>query len=197
MNIYLSMAAFALASSITPGPVNIVALSAGAQFGFSATLRHVFGATLGFTLLLILIGLGLNQLLTLWPVLTQVIQWAGIAFLLFMAYQLAFGDGRLGNGSQSQAPSFWYGALLQWLNPKAWLASVASLGAFVADGDRLLLWQFAVIYFVICYVSVACWAYTGAMLTGVLQQARNVQRFNRLMALLLAVSACYLLADGV
>ncbi|WP_413503562.1 LysE family translocator [Serratia grimesii] len=197
MNIYLSMAAFALASSITPGPVNIVALSAGAQFGFNATLRHVFGATLGFTLLLILIGLGLHTLLLLWPVLTQVIQWAGIAFLLFMAYQLGFDDGRLGNGSQVHAPSFWYGALLQWLNPKAWLASVASLGAFVADGDRLLLWQFAGIYFVICYASVACWAYVGAMLTGLLQQARNVRRFNRLMALLLAASACYLLADGV
>lgn len=197
MNIYLSMAAFALASSITPGPVNIVALSAGAQFGFNATLRHVSGATLGFTLLLILLGLGLNKLLVLWPVLTQVIQWAGIAFLLFMAYQLASDDGRLGQGSQPQAPSFWYGALLQWLNPKAWLASVASLGAFVADGDRLLLWQFTVIYFVICYASVACWAYTGAMLTGLLQQARNVRRFNRLMALLLAASACYLLADGI
>ncbi|CAI0917367.1 LysE family translocator [Serratia proteamaculans] len=197
MNIYLSMAAFALASSITPGPINIVALSAGAQFGFNATLRHVFGATLGFTLLLILIGLGLHKLLILLPVLTQLIQWAGIAFLLFMAYQLAFDDGRLGNGNQSQAPSFWYGAWLQWLNPKAWLASVASLGAFVADGDRLLLWQFAVIYFVICYASVACWAYTGAMLTGLLQQARHVRRFNRLMALLLVASACYLLADGV
>ena len=97
MNIYFSMAAFALAASITPGPVNILALSAGAQFGFNATLRHVLGATLGFTLLLILIGLGLHQLLTLWPVLTKIIQWAGSAFLLFMAYQLAFDDGRLGN----------------------------------------------------------------------------------------------------
>ncbi|MOA07897.1 hypothetical protein D3C78_1276270 [compost metagenome] len=49
----------------------------------------------------------------------------------------------------------------------------------------------------ICYASVACWAYTGAMLTGLLRQARNVRRFNRLMALLLAASACYLLADGI
>ena len=34
-NIYLSMAAFALAASITPGPVNIVALSAGKFLGWS------------------------------------------------------------------------------------------------------------------------------------------------------------------
>src|SRR6516225_178616 len=37
----LSMAAFALATSITPGPVNIVALSAGARYGLRASLRHV------------------------------------------------------------------------------------------------------------------------------------------------------------
>lgn len=197
MTLYLSMAAFALASSITPGPVNIVALSNGAQFGFNASLRHVTGATLGFTLLLVLIGLGLHELLALWPGLTQAILWAGVGFLLYMAYQLAADDGQLGQGERQKEPSYWYGALLQWLNPKAWLASVASMGAFVGDGEMLLLWQFAAIYFVICFVSVACWAYAGAMLSGLLQNVRNVQRFNRLMALLLAVSACYLVVEGV
>lgn len=196
MTLYLSMAAFALASSITPGPVNLVALSSGAQFGFNASLRHVTGATLGFTLLLVLIGLGLHELLALWPGLTQAILWAGVGFLLYMAYQLAADEGRLGQGDRRKAPSYWYGAWLQWLNPKAWLASVASMGAFVGDGEMWLLWQFAAIYFVICYVSVACWAYTGAMLSGLLQSARNVRRFNRLMALLLALSACYLVVEG-
>nr|BFE96380.1 hypothetical protein GCM10020185_69160 [Pseudomonas brassicacearum subsp. brassicacearum] len=58
MSLILSMAAFALVASITPGPVNIVALSSGARYGFRATLRHVGGATLGFVLLLVLMGLG-------------------------------------------------------------------------------------------------------------------------------------------
>lgn len=197
MTLYLSMAAFALASSITPGPVNIVALSCGAQFGFTTSLRHVTGATLGFTLLLVLIGLGLHEVLAWWPGLTTAILWAGVVFLLYMAYQLAVDDGRLSPGAQRQAPSFWYGALLQWLNPKAWLASVASMGAFVGDGDMRLLWLFAGLYFVICYLSIACWAYAGAMLSGLLQRAHNLRRFNRLMALLLAFSACYLLAEGI
>ncbi|WP_025123323.1 MULTISPECIES: LysE family translocator [unclassified Serratia (in: enterobacteria)] len=197
MTLYLSMAAFALASSITPGPVNIVALSCGAQFGFTTSLRHVTGATLGFTLLLVLIGLGLHEVLAWWPGLTTAILWAGVVFLLYMAYQLAVDDGRLSQGAQRQAPSFWYGALLQWLNPKAWLASVASMGAFVGDGEMRLLWLFAGLYFVICYLSIACWAYAGAMLSGLLQRAHNLRLFNRLMALLLAFSACYLLAEGI
>ncbi|OXC78851.1 Transporter, LysE family [Caballeronia sordidicola] len=44
------MAAFALATSISPRPVNIVALSAGAQYGLAASMRHVAGATFGFAL---------------------------------------------------------------------------------------------------------------------------------------------------
>ena len=85
----LSMAAFALATSITPGPVNIVALSAGARYGLRASLRHVTGATVGFALLLLLIGLGMHELLARWPFLTRAIEWAGVAFLLYVAYRLA------------------------------------------------------------------------------------------------------------
>jgi threonine/homoserine/homoserine lactone efflux protein len=59
MSLIISMAAFALATSITPGPVNVVALSSGARFGFVASQKHVFGAAVGFTLLLVLIGLWL------------------------------------------------------------------------------------------------------------------------------------------
>ena len=88
MSLFISMAAFALASSITPGPVNIVALSTGAHYGFWSGMRHVLGATLGFTLLLVLIGFGLHETLREWPFLTRIIQWAGVAFLLYMAVRL-------------------------------------------------------------------------------------------------------------
>ncbi|SDH95467.1 LysE type translocator [Paraburkholderia phenazinium] len=99
MSIILSMAAFSLATSISPGPVNVVALSAGAQYGLGASLRHVTGATIGFTLLLLLTGFGLHELLSDKPHLTQLIRWAGVAFLFFMAYKLATDDGTLGDAS--------------------------------------------------------------------------------------------------
>nr|WP_298412468.1 LysE family translocator [uncultured Halomonas sp.] len=193
-SLFLSMAAFALAASISPGPVNIVALSAGAQYGFRPSMRHVTGATLGFTLLLLLIGLGLHELLYRWPYFTTLIQGAGVAFLLYMAYKLAMDDGRLGADQRKAAgPSMVKGAIMQWLNPKAWLASLAGMGAYTADGAGSLLWQFTAIYFVICYLSIGCWAFTGTFLGRFLQDSRQMRRFNRLMAVLLAFSALYLL----
>ncbi|SDT02533.1 Threonine/homoserine/homoserine lactone efflux protein [Pseudomonas asplenii] len=193
MSVLLSMAAFALASSITPGPVNIVALSAGAQFGLRASLRHVTGATLGFTLLLVLIGLGLHELLLRVPVLTRGIQLGGVAFLVYMAWKLAMDDGSLNAGQSGKRPTLTLGAVMQWLNPKAWLACVAGMGAFAANGDTRVVLEFALIYFVICYGSIACWAFAGTFLRRYLENPRGMRLFNRLMALLLVLSAAYLM----
>ena len=196
MNILLSMAAFALASSISPGPVNIVALSSGAQHGFRASMRHVTGATVGFTLLLWLTGVGLHQLLAQAPAMMQATQLAGVVFLLWMAWKLARDDGTLDLDGSGQRPSLLAGAAMQWLNPKAWVAAVAGMSAFAANGEAALVWQFTALYFAVCYVSIACWAYAGTFLRRHLDDAAGMRRFNRVMALLLAASALYLLFSG-
>lgn len=193
MNLTISMAAFALAASISPGPVNVVALSSGAQFGLVTSLRHVMGATVGFVVLLIFTGFGLHEVLRQYPMLTDIIRWAGMAFLVYLAWKLAMDEGHLSVDKPTRQPSFWHGAAMQWLNPKAWLAAVAGMGAFVADGEARLIGLFALIYFVVCYLSVACWAYAGAFLGPYLRSAQRIRVFNRSMAALLAGCAISLL----
>ena len=195
MSVIFSMAAFALASSISPGPVNIVSLGCGARHGLRAARPHVTGATLGFILLLLLIGLGLHEVLNQWPLLTQFIRFAGVIFLLYLAYQLASDDGQLGAAQEQKVPSALGGALMQWLNPKAWLACLAGMGAFVADGDVLMVWVFCLLYLVICWLSLASWAWAGASLHGLLKRTAGVRWFNRGMAALLAGCAVYLLLE--
>ena len=193
MSIFFSMAAFALAASISPGPVTIVALSSGARYGLRASMRHVTGATVGFTLLLMLTGLGLHELLARLPLLARAIQYSGVAFLFFMAWKLASDDGRIDPKENGKGPSLMHGATMQWLNPKAWLASVAGMGVFAANGEATLVWQFSAVYFAVCYVSIACWAYAGSFLRHYLNNPAGMRLFNRTMALLLAASAAYLL----
>lgn len=193
MNLMISMAAFALAASISPGPVNVVAFSCGAQFGLAASLRHVTGATVGFVLLLVFTGFGLHEVLVRYPMLTDLIRWAGMAFLIYLAWKLAVDDGQLQVGKPTRRPSLLRGAAMQWLNPKAWLAAVAGMGAFVADGEARLIGLFALIYLIVCYLSVACWAYAGAFLGPYLRSSRRIRMFNRSMATLLAGCAVSLL----
>jgi threonine/homoserine/homoserine lactone efflux protein len=185
------MAAFALAASISPGPVNIVALGSGARHGLRASLAHVAGATLGFCLLLVLVGLGLHELLLRWPLLGLLLHWGGVAFLLYMAWKLARDDGRLGSDHAQRAPSAWQGAAMQWLNPKAWLAAVAGVGAYTG-GDQQLLWVFTWIYGPICFASVASWAWAGSVIRQCLGNPGRMRLLNRGLALLLVGSAVYL-----
>jgi threonine/homoserine/homoserine lactone efflux protein len=152
-------------------PVNVVALSAGAQHGLAASLRHVTGATVGFTLLLLLIGLGLHEMLARFPDLIETVKWAGVGFLVYMAYKLAIDNGQLGADKPASGPSFAHGAVMQWLNPKAWLASLAGMGAYAGGGDGRLVWQFAALYFMICYLSIASWAYAGTFMRRHLREA--------------------------
>jgi threonine/homoserine/homoserine lactone efflux protein len=60
------------------------------------------------------------------------------------------------------------------------------MGAFVADGEARLIGLFALIYLIVCYLSVACWAYAGAFLGPYLRSSRRIRVFNRSMATLLA-----------
>jgi threonine/homoserine/homoserine lactone efflux protein len=186
----LSMAAFALASSLTPGPVNLVALSSGARHGWRASLPYVTGATVGFTALLLLVGLGLEQVTRVLPTLVAWLRWGGVAFLLLMAWRLAIDSGELAMHDASQRrPSMLAGAVMQWLNPKAWLATLSGVAVYAAGQLGL----FATIYFVICLGSIAAWAVAGSTLTSTLSSPRAMRRFNAAMAALLAASAAFML----
>lgn len=191
MSLSLSMAAFALAASISPGPVNIVALGSGARHGLRASLAHVAGATLGFCLLLVVVGLGLHAVLIRWPSVGAALHWGGVAFLVYMAWKLAIDDGQLGSECQQPAPSAWQGAAMQWLNPKAWLAAVAGVGAYTG-GEQPLLWLFTAIYGPVCFVSVASWAWAGSVIRPYLSEPCHMQLLNRALAVLLVTSAGYL-----
>ncbi|WP_421281985.1 LysE family translocator [Aeromonas taiwanensis] len=195
ISLLLSMAGFALAMSISPGPVNLVALGAGARYGFLASLRHVVGATLGFILLLLLMGLGLGGALSRWPLVAGVLHWGGLLFLCYLAWQLLVDSGRV-EGVDGVPPAFWYGALMQWLNPKAWLAASMGMGAYGIAGGVGQIMLFTALYLVICLGSIACWAYAGSRLQGWLVSPRRLRGFNRAMALLLLLSAAYLVRSS-
>jgi threonine/homoserine/homoserine lactone efflux protein len=84
---------------------------------------------------------------------------------------------------------------MQWLNPKAWLAASMGMGAYGAVGDVGQIVWFTSLYLVICLVSIACWAYVGSCLQAVLLSPHRLRWFNRAMAMLLLLSAGYLVLE--
>ena len=85
---------------------------------------------------------------------------------------------------------------MQWLNPKAWLAASMGMGAYGVAGGVGQVALFTSIYLVICLGSIACWAYAGSCMQGLLLVPRRLRWFNRAMALLLLLSAAYLVRSA-
>ncbi len=191
----LPMSAFALAASISPGPVNLVCLSSGTRYPLSQGLVFVTGATLGFVVLFVAVGLGLYSVLAMVPGLQDILRWAGVAFLLYLSVRLFRDDGRLPERVSHRAPGFMTGALMQWLNPKAWLASASGIGAYTSGGDLEQILLFAGLYLPICWLSLGSWVYAGAFLRRHVHRPGVLMSVNRTLALLLAASCAYLLVE--
>jgi threonine/homoserine/homoserine lactone efflux protein len=191
MSLLIAMSLFALSMSVSPGPVNLITFSSGLNYGFLPSLPFVAGAALGFTLLLIVVGLGLGEVVALSPVLMQVLAYAGTGFICYMGYKIATAHPELPGASERQ-PHFFQGAALQWLNPKAWIASLSGVSAFEATlGNGLFI--FAGLYSVICFLSIGAWALAGASVSGLLQERKKLLWCNRVMGGLLILVAIFLL----
>ncbi|MGN5028773.1 LysE family translocator [Aeromonas rivipollensis] len=89
MDYLYAVVLFAISASVTPGPNNIMVMSAGANFGIRRSLPLLMGICVGFTLMLLLVGLGFGQLFTLFPSLHFVIKCVGTLYLLYLAWLIA------------------------------------------------------------------------------------------------------------
>ena len=85
----LSMAAFALVGSLSPGPNTIIAASIGARSGWRAALPHAWGVAAGFAAMLALAGAGVAGLLQMVPGLAIGMRLAAATYLFWMAVQVS------------------------------------------------------------------------------------------------------------
>lgn len=192
MSLFLAMFSFSLAMSISPGPVNFVIVSSGANHGARKTFPFVSGATTGFTLLLVFIGLGFYKIIELYPLFLKYLSIAGSAFIIYMGFMIATSKPKMKIERQHR-PTFIQGFLLQWLNPKAWLACVAGVSIFSSPQGNTQFLIFSLIYFMVCYMSLFSWSLLGDKATIVLNSEFRLKLFNLSMGFLLVSTACFLL----
>lgn len=188
----ISMALFALTMSISPGPVNLITLSTGLNHGVRSAAGFVTGATIGFTLLLFLIGVGLSVIEEQFGGIIDALTFFGASLIVYFGYKLLTSDGALERSEQPK-PNFWQGAALQWLNPKAWGACVAAVGLFELDQSRSALYFFVFLYCVICFFGIGSWSVFGSQIERFLSTSERRMLFNRTLGAVLVLLAAFLL----
>lgn len=191
MALLLAMFSFSLVMSITPGPVNMIILSSGISYGARRTIPYVSGATVGFTLLLLFIGFGFSQFIKAYPFFLTYLAIMGSLYIIFMGYKIASSKQEL-EISKKDAPKFYEGFLLQWINPKAWIACVSGASIFSSAESYDSFLTFTIIYFIVCYLSLGVWAVLGDKVSYLLKDYFRLRLFNFTMGMLLMITAGYL-----
>jgi threonine/homoserine/homoserine lactone efflux protein len=115
----LALVTFAFATSITPGPNNMMLFASGVNFGFRRTIPHMFGIGAGFFSLLIGVGFGLGAVLKTYPLLFTILKFAGGAYLLYIAWSIAMSRSISSGTAGARPMTFLEAAAFQWINPKA------------------------------------------------------------------------------
>ena len=189
----LALCLFAFVTSITPGPSNLMLLASGANFGLRRTLPQAAGITLGFTALLLAVGLGLGAALAAWPALHTGLQAAGAAYLLHLAWRIgrsrALGGG---GGGEARPLTLWQSAAFQWVNPKAWAVAATTMAVYASPGASVL--PICATFALVNLPSILAWAGCGLALRRVLSDPARLRWFNLAMAALLAATLWPMLA---
>ncbi len=134
MGVEVTLFALFAASTVgTPGPANMVLLTAGARFGFAASIPFLGGVILGKQLIIWPLGLGLMAFLADNPVVFGALKYFSAAYIVWLAWRIA-GSRIAPDATVSKAPSFGSGLIVHPLNPKAWAMVTTGLTGFVVEG---------------------------------------------------------------
>jgi threonine/homoserine/homoserine lactone efflux protein len=185
----LALILFAFATSITPGPNNMMLFTSGVNFGFRRTIPHMFGIGAGFLSLLLGVGLGLGALLSAYPPAFIALKVAGGLYLLWIAWKI--GSSRsMGEGESKARPMTFLGAAaFQWVNPKAWVMAITAMAVYPNPEQYALTVAIVALVFAAVNVpSVSTWAGFGSALREWLSVPVRLKWFNITMALLLVLS---------
>jgi threonine/homoserine/homoserine lactone efflux protein len=186
----LALVSFAFVTSITPGPNNIMLTASGVNFGFARTLPHMSGICVGFTALVLGVGVGIGAVFAAAPVLQTALKVIGAAYMLWLAWRVATAGGSPEHADERGRPlTFWEAAAFQWVNPKAWVMAIGAMALYVRpDHSAFDIGVVTLVFGLMCVAAVGVWTAFGHALRNVLRDPVKVRAFNIAMALLLVAS---------
>jgi threonine/homoserine/homoserine lactone efflux protein len=197
LEILWALLLFVVVTLITPGPNNTMLMTTGLNFGFRRGLPHLMGVALGFGAMVLAVGLGLGAMFAAYPAAYTALKYAGAAYLLYLAWQIATAGGVEEGATRGRPITFLEAAAFQWLNPKGWVMAVGAVSAYAAVAPfPFNMGLIAFLFGSLGILSSATWLGFGTALKRLLTSPLAVRAVNITMALLLIASLWPILADA-
>lgn len=177
--LFLAFLPAALALNLTPGADMLFCLAQGARGGPRPALAASAGISVGAMVHVTVAGLGLGALLAQAPWAFDVIRWAGVAYLLWLAWRTL--TTPLGGGDRPAvraSRAFRDGLIVNLTNPKVILFILAFLPQFV-DPTKAVLPQFLIFGMVLAIGGFIVNGLVGVFSGGIGRQLARNPRIER------------------
>jgi len=191
MTSYFPPWGFVILMVSTPGPANLLLMSAGAQWGYRRSLPFLSGLVAGKLVLNVAMALGFMAVLLNSPRVLTTLSWVSAGYMAYLA--LRQWTPAEENGEPSNSLGFLQGLVVHPLSPKTWMMTTLAFSQFAptfpTEIERLAVVPLSFLFFQILFHSI--WCLAGAALGRII--ARSLWVHRGLVLLTLAVIAWVLL----
>ena len=132
--VFMELAAYACATTFSPGPNNILLLSSTSRYGFRKCCPLIFGIWTGLLTVMLICGFGCAGLGALVPQIVPAAKYAGAAYILYLACRTM--TRKVGDAADADSKPLTHinGFLLQFLNIKILMLGIAAYSGYILPG---------------------------------------------------------------
>ncbi len=191
---FSALITFATIGLITPGPNNIMLMSSGTNFGYKKSLPHMIGITLGFAIMILVVGLGLSKIFDTYPIVKEILQIVCIIYLVYLSYKISASKKVKKGVEKVSAPmTLLQASLFQWVNPKAWSMSITATSLYSSSHSLADTLGIVMVFACINIISASVWILSGVQISKLLHNDKYYKYFNIFMGVMLLSTLIFLI----
>ena len=192
--LFSALAAFYFTMFFTPGPNNAMLTASGMKFGFTRTLPHLIGISLGHILQIGLTCFGLANLFLIYPQVQFYMKILCFLYLLYLGWKMIGSFSSVQNET-GRPLRFYEASLFQFTNPKAWSIAVTVASGFFPTKENIFIGvAFVTITAAIINLpTCSLWALFGSGLRKFVNSEKTKKLIEYLLAVLLVLTGLYIL----
>jgi threonine/homoserine/homoserine lactone efflux protein len=196
LNLFIGLVTFYFVMYVTPGPNNAMVLTSGVKFGFSKTIPHMSGITIGHVCQTVVVCLGLGKIFQMFPNIQNVLKIICSLYLLYLGYKIIGSFSKIKEDG-SRPLKFYEASLFQLVNPKAWTISTMVASGFLPNDEKLIIsiLFISITALIICPLSISVWAAFGNGIRNLVKNNKKKAIVEYFLAILLLITAIMIVIE--
>jgi threonine/homoserine/homoserine lactone efflux protein len=195
MNDLIALFIFICVMVGTPGPANMIMMSAGLNYGYRRSVPFLVGIVAGKLALNVAMGIGFYDLIQRHPLLLDALKYISASYMLWLSYRMARTPISTDAKNLQNPPGMLEGLIIHPLNPKAYAMLFLAWTNYGPNYDTDVM-RIAVIgglFIVVPVIAHSLWCIAGVNLTRMISTDDAKRKVQIALAIITALVVLYVI----